>query len=123
MVGFDVFRDPAEPRPDSTVGRGIEDFCRARGVNFEAIQRNRFRILPPLTIERAQVDRFVAVLDEAVLALAEGRVAPEPPRNRWSLAFQERATRARGVKAAVKWALTHSPQEWVGRVRGLRPRG
>lgn len=122
MVGFDVFRDPSRPQPDSAVGRGIEDFCRGRGVHFEAIQRNRFRILPPLTISREQIDRFVAVLDEALAALAAGTLAPMPARNRWSAAYEARAARPRGLKGAVKWALHHSPYEWVERVRALRSR-
>lgn len=118
MNGFDVFRDPVARTPDVEVGRGIEDFCRTRGVNFEVIQRNRFRILPPLTITEAQVDRFVEVLDEALRALERGTLAPAPAQNRWSAGYEERLRRRRGLKAAAHWAWSHSPAQWVRRVRG-----
>ena len=35
---------------EAEAGTLIEDACRSRGVCLEAIQKNRFRILPPLTI-------------------------------------------------------------------------
>jgi 2,2-dialkylglycine decarboxylase (pyruvate) len=117
MIGFDVFRDPARPVAEAEVGRTIEDFCRARGVHFEAIQRNRFRILPPLTITRAEVDRFVSVLEDALEALAAGTAAPIAARNPWTAAYERKTTRLRGVKNAVKWTFNHSPREWVGKLR------
>ena len=116
MIGFDVFRDPERPTPDWSVGRGIEDYCREHGVNFEAIQRNRFRILPPLTIEKPEVDRFLNVLDDALVALADGQAEPKPPRNSYSIAFDQRSRQRRGMRAAAQWVWTHSPSEWVRKV-------
>jgi len=118
MIGFDVFRDPERPIPDWSVGRGIEDYCREHGVNFEAVQRNRFRILPPFTIERTEIDRFLGVLDDALVALAAGQAEPRPPRNDYSIAFDQRSRQRRGMRAAAQWAWTHSPSEWVRKVRG-----
>jgi 2,2-dialkylglycine decarboxylase (pyruvate) len=116
MNGFDVFRDPAHPTPDAAVGRAVEDFCRARGVHLEAIQKNRFRILPPLVISRAEIDVFVGVLGEALAALAGGRAAPRPTRNRYTAAFEVRKKSV--IAATAKWAWTHSPSEWVTKIRG-----
>lgn len=109
MVGFDVFRK-SEPKPDPRVGQMIEGFCRGRGVHFEAIQKNRFRILPPLTIDRGEIDRFVAVLDEALSALAAGRLEARLPVNRQSAALSRPS---RGPRAAVEWAWTNSPKTWT----------
>jgi len=91
MVGFDVVRDAANPICDATVGRGVEDFCRARGVNLEVIQRNRFRILPPLTISKEEIDRFLSVLDDALAAVARGEAAPITPTNIYSAEYDRRA--------------------------------
>jgi hypothetical protein len=117
MVGFDVFRDPARPVADSAVGRSVEDFCRAQGVHFEAIQRNRFRILPPLTITKAEIDRFVTAVEGAMKAVADGTAVPRAPLNRYSVAFEERTSAKRGLKAAARWALTHTPLDWLEQVR------
>jgi len=117
MNGFDVFRDPATPVAETTVGRGVADFCRARGVHVEVIQRNRFRGLPPLTIERAQIDRFVSVVADAMAAVAAGRAAPEPSQNTQTAAYERRLQSHRGLRRAATWAWTHSPSDWFERPR------
>lgn len=116
MVGFDVFRDPADPRPESDVGRAVEDFCRSRRVHFQAIQKNRFRILPPLTITAAHVDVFLAVLEEALEALSRGNARPDSPHNPETARFMAHARR-RGLGKAARWVWTHSPSDWVTRLR------
>ena len=118
MNGFDVFRDPERPVAEAEVGRGVEDFCRARGVHIEVIQRNRFRVLPPLTVEEAHVDRFVATVADAMAALASGATLLDPPRNPHTAAYVGQSARYRGVKGAARWAWSHSPQAWVARLRG-----
>ena len=117
MVGFDIVRDPARPGPDATIGRAVEDFCRERGVNFEAIQRNRFRILPPLTISRTEIDRFVSVLSDALAAVAAGAAAPVAAENQYSAAYESRLKARRGLGAAAHWAWTHSPRTWVEQLK------
>jgi 2,2-dialkylglycine decarboxylase (pyruvate) len=114
MVGFDVFRDPANRTPESEVGRGVEDFCRANGVHLEAIQRNRFRVLPPYVITTDDIDLFIDVLGEALTALAAGTLAVRPAENRQTAAFEKRKHAAR---AAVEWAWTHSPSDWMRKIR------
>jgi 4-aminobutyrate aminotransferase-like enzyme len=114
MVGFDVFRDPARPTPEGEIGRGIEDFCRANGVHLEAIQRNRFRILPPYVIARQDIDTFIAVLGEALSTLAAGKLSIRPAENRQTTAFEKRKHAAR---AAMEWAWAHSPSDWVRKIR------
>jgi len=119
MIGFDVFRDAGRPVVEPDLGRGIEDFCRARGVNFEVIQRNRFRILPPLTISDEEIDRFLTVLDEAMAAIDRGSVRPLPAANTWTTGYEQRLKRERGLKSIAKWAWNHSPSEWIGQVQQL----
>jgi len=111
MVGFDVFRNPERPVAEADIGRAIEDRCHDRGVHLQAIQKNRFRILPPLTIRQAEIDRFVDVLDEALSALGAGTLSSRPAQNPYTAAYQAR--QVTGVRAAAHWAWTHSPQTWV----------
>lgn len=114
MVGFDVFRNPDRPVAESEVGRGIENFCRSRGVHLEAIQRNRFRILPPLVIRREEIDMFVTVLGDALTAMASGNPMGRGAVNRQTVAFEKKKHAAR---AAVEWAWTHSPSDWLRKIR------
>lgn len=114
MVGFDVFRDPDRPVPESDVGRGLEDYCRSQGVHLEAIQRNRFRILPPLVISREEVDTFVRVLADGLTSLAAGKPMGRPAENRQTAAFEKKKQAAR---TAVEWAWKHSPSDWLHTIR------
>jgi 2,2-dialkylglycine decarboxylase (pyruvate) len=120
MVGFDVVRHPDRPSAETDVGKGIEDYCFERGVHLQAVQKNRFRILPPLVITVEEIDRFVAILDEALGRLTDGEAKPRKAQNEYTAAFQARQTR--GVGAAVQWAWTHSPASWMHKLRGASRR-
>jgi 2,2-dialkylglycine decarboxylase (pyruvate) len=118
MVGFDVVRDPGRPKAEREVGEGIEQFCVSRGVNFQAIQKNRFRILPPLTISRAEVDRFVAVLDEALGAMERGQLPARQALNARTVAYLTKQTgERRRLRRVAQWAWNHSPRDWFARIR------
>lgn len=125
MIGFDVLppnppnSQPSVPSPQPSIlrdiGRSIEDYCRERGVHFQSIQRNRFRILPPLTIQQDEIDRFITVLDDALVALKAGEARPRPAVNPHTQAYQ--AKQNRGLRKMVEWAWTHSPKAWVEKLR------
>lgn len=115
MIGFDVFRDPAQLVADEETGRLVEDYCRARGVICESIQKNRFRILPPLTISEPEIDRFTSTLDAALEALASGEATRLLPRN--PLAVARRSSQSRGLRRTLRWAWQNSPSAWVRKLR------
>ena len=95
-------------------GRGIEQFCVSRGVSFQAIQKNRFRILPPLTISRAEVDRFVAVLDEALAAMEHGALPERQALNaRTAIYLARQSGERRKLRRVAQWAWNHSRSEWA----------
>lgn len=48
----------------------LRDACAERGLVVNAVRPDALRMLPPLTIGRAQVDEAVAILDAAVASLA-----------------------------------------------------
>jgi len=115
MIGFDVVRDPDRPKPDSEAAAAVQDYFRSKGIITQFIQHNRFRVLPPLVVQRAEIDRYISVLDDALTALTHGSIRPQPPQNRHTGAFA--AKRATGIKGAVKWAWSHSPEHWMATIR------
>ena len=118
MVGFDVVRDPGRPKAEREVGEGIEQFCVSRGVNFQAIQKNRFRILPPLTISTAEVDGFVGVLDEALAAMERGALPARQALNARTTAYlAKQSGERRKLRRAAQWMWNHSPSEWAKKLR------
>jgi len=116
MIGFDVARDPERPGPASEAAGAVQDYCRSKGIITQFIQHDRFRVLPPLIVQKPQIDRYVTVLDEALTELGRGTIRPRPPRNTHSAAFGAR--RASGIKGAMQWAWSHSPELWLAKIRG-----
>jgi hypothetical protein len=115
MIGFDVFPDSEATEPDATAATAVQDYCRGKGIITQFIQRNRFRVLPPLVVGKTEIDRYVSVLDDALAALGQGTIRPQPPENPHTGAFA--AKRASGVRGALTWAWTHSPKHWVNTIR------
>jgi acetylornithine/succinyldiaminopimelate/putrescine aminotransferase len=94
MNGFDVFADPDQPVVDAPIGRGVEDFCRERGVT-----------------------RFVAVVAEAMVAVSNGTARSKRARHAFTGEYELRTRRARGLKAAAEWTSTRAPSDWAKRIR------
>ena len=68
FVGLEFVRDRATKEPAAEEAAWMLDFCVAEGLLFEkgGYLHNRFQLIPPLTIERAEVDRALAILDGAM---------------------------------------------------------
>jgi 4-aminobutyrate aminotransferase-like enzyme len=116
MIGFDIAGD-AEGSPGGTeAASAVQSYCRSRGIITQFVQQGRFRVLPPLIVQKPHIDRYIAVLDEALAALARGTIRPRPPSNEYSAAFAAR--RATGIKAAMQWAWSNSPELWLAKIRG-----
>jgi len=120
MIGFDVTSDAERAAPATEAASAVQDYCRSRGIITQFIQRDRFRVLPPLIVQKPQIDRYLSVLDEALTALARGAIRPRPPRNPHSTAFGAR--RASGIKGAMQWAWSNSPELWLAKIRGRMKR-
>ena len=115
MIGFDVFGDSDRAVPDAEAPAAVQDFMRSKGIITQFIQRNRFRVLPPLVVGKSEIDSYIAALDEAMTALSRGAIRPQPPQNPYTAAFA--AKRASGLKGAIRWAWSHSPEHWMAKVR------
>jgi 4-aminobutyrate aminotransferase-like enzyme len=70
FVGLEFVRDRATKEPAAEESKLMLDYCVAEGLLFErgGYLYNRFQLIPPLTIERAQIDRAVEILDGAMTA-------------------------------------------------------
>ncbi len=64
-----------------------------------------------LAARQAEIDRFVETLDESLAALGAGTLSSKPAQNPYTAAFQAR--QATGVRAAMRWTWTDSPQTWA----------
>jgi 4-aminobutyrate aminotransferase-like enzyme len=68
FIGLEFVRDRETREPADTEAAEMLEFCVRAGVLFEkgGYHHNRFQLIPPLVIERAQLDRVVDVLDAAM---------------------------------------------------------
>src|SRR6266516_3854580 len=68
FVGLEFVRDRKTKEPSAEEARWMLDHCVAEGLLFERGGHlyNRFQLIPPLTIEREQIDRAVEILDRAM---------------------------------------------------------
>src|SRR6266516_4085721 len=68
FVALEFVRDRETKEPAGEESKLMLDYCVREGLLFErgGYLYNRFQLIPPLTIERAQIDRAVEILDGAM---------------------------------------------------------
>jgi 4-aminobutyrate aminotransferase-like enzyme len=81
FVGLEFVRDRATKEPAADESKQMLDHCVREGLLFErgGYLYNRFQLIAPLTIERAQIDRAIEILDGAMTE-AECAAGIERPR-------------------------------------------
>jgi 4-aminobutyrate aminotransferase-like enzyme len=81
FVGLEFVRDRETKEPAAEESKQMLEHCVREGLLFErgGYLYNRFQLIPPLTIERAQIDRAVEILDGAMTE-AERNAGIERPR-------------------------------------------
>jgi 4-aminobutyrate aminotransferase-like enzyme len=72
FIGLEFVRDRTTRAPADTEATEMLEFCVRQGLLFEkgGYHHNRFQLIPPLVIERAQLDRVVDILDAAMSHVA-----------------------------------------------------
>jgi Aminotransferase class-III len=115
MVGFDVICRSGDPLGRRETGDAIVEFLHDRGIHIHPL-KNRFRVMPPLTIENAQIDHFVGAVEDSLKELEAGRLRPVGPQNPYTQAMHKHRAK-RGLSAMARWAWTHSPKALVARLR------
>jgi 2,2-dialkylglycine decarboxylase (pyruvate) len=66
MIGIEIVRDRVTKEPGFAEGHRIHEFALEQGLIMNiVIPHNIFRIVPPLTIGKAEVDKAIGILDSA----------------------------------------------------------
>jgi 2,2-dialkylglycine decarboxylase (pyruvate) len=83
LQGVELVKDRETRAPDAATGRAITNRCMALGLSMNIVSvglmASMWRIAPPLTVTREEIDRGIAIIDQAITEmLAEGaRAAAE----------------------------------------------
>jgi 2,2-dialkylglycine decarboxylase (pyruvate) len=80
LQGVELVKDRETRAPDAARGRTITSRCMELGLSMNivsvGVMASIWRIAPPLTVGRAEIDRAIAILDQAITeVLAEGVAA------------------------------------------------
>jgi 4-aminobutyrate aminotransferase-like enzyme len=80
FVGLEFVRDRKTKEPATSETELMLERCVADGLLFErgGYLYNRFQLIPPLTIETAEIDRAVAILDAAMTAAEQAAGIARP---------------------------------------------
>jgi len=78
LQGVELVKDRETRAPDAATGRAITNRCMALGLSMNIVSvglmASMWRIAPPLTVSRAEIDRGIAIIDQAITeVLAEGK--------------------------------------------------
>ncbi|HTZ80035.1 MAG TPA: aspartate aminotransferase family protein [Stellaceae bacterium] len=70
LQGVELVRDRETRAPDAATGRAITSRCMELGLSMNIVSVGAmaaiWRIAPPLTVTRAEIDRGIAILDQAI---------------------------------------------------------
>lgn len=116
MIGFDLF--PEESAKTEELAHDFMYACRRRGVHLTFGYGSRsFRIIPPLVISHAQVDRAIEVIDACLgeLETKQYEKCEHWPRNPYTRSLYQQ--RPIGRLMSRLWRST--PQEWVQKANQL----
>lgn len=116
MIGFDLIIEDESQTEEMAC-----DFmygCRRRGVHLTFGYGYRsFRIIPPLTISHAEIDRAIDVMDQSLAALEARKTGQRenwPKNPRTSLLYRNRP-----VKRVISGLWRSTPEDWVRKAKEL----
>lgn len=76
LLGVEIVKDRASKAPDPDLGSRISDRCLALGLSMNIVRikgyAGVFRIAPPLTITKDEIDLGISILDQAIADCAGG---------------------------------------------------
>ena len=77
LQGVELVKDRETRAPDAETGRAITNRCMELGLSMNIVSVGKmaaiWRVAPPLTVSREEIDRGVAIIDQAIgEVLAEG---------------------------------------------------
>ena len=70
LQGVELVKDRETRAPDAAAGRAITNRCMELGLSMNIVSvglmASMWRIAPPLTVSRAEIDRGIAIIDQAI---------------------------------------------------------
>jgi len=80
LQGVELVRDRETRAPDAQTGRAITSRCMELGLSMNIVSVGQmaavWRIAPPLTVSKAEIERGIAIIDQAIVDVqAAGRAA------------------------------------------------
>ena len=80
LVGLELVEDREDKTPADALGAAVTEECLKRGLSMNIVrsgeQANCFRIAPPLSVTRDEIDLATEILDEALGSALESRERP-----------------------------------------------
>ncbi|MBU4490993.1 MAG: aspartate aminotransferase family protein, partial [Euryarchaeota archaeon] len=92
MIGMDSCAYKEKNLSSMQVGQIFESICRQNGVHLKSIHGGKiFRILPPLTISKKEIDKVISVFEEALMKIKKGDydMRITSPQNPYVLKYKE----------------------------------
>jgi 2,2-dialkylglycine decarboxylase (pyruvate) len=79
LQGVELVQDRETRTPDAATGRAVTGRCMELGLSMNIVSvgamASIWRIAPPLTVSREEIDRGVAILDQAITEVVAGSTA------------------------------------------------
>jgi 2,2-dialkylglycine decarboxylase (pyruvate) len=120
MIGADACALPEQKLSENEVGSAFEYCCRQEGLQLKAIHGGRiFRILPPLTIGRDDVDVVMARFEKAMRRVADGDADPNDisSKNPYSKRLEQARDSRLTLSKVVKKGWETSPAAWSRKIK------
>ena len=116
MIGFDLIVEDASQTEE--IANDFMYGCRQRGVHLTFGYGSRsFRIIPPLTISHAEIDRAIDAMDRSLAALGTKKTSKREnwPKNPCtSLLYRDRP-----LKRVISGLWRSAPEDWVRKAKEL----
>jgi 2,2-dialkylglycine decarboxylase (pyruvate) len=119
MIGVEMADFPQKGMSATQVGNVFEGLCRRAGVHIKSIHGGRiFRILPPLTITREEVEHVLSTFSECLSEIETGSWDERAmaPRNAYTRGFDDIAHDRKTLRRMAKKIWRSSPEHLVGKI-------
>lgn len=120
MIGIDAVKSTEKKLSASEVGQFFEYFCRRRGVHLKSIHGGKiFRLLPPLTITRDEIDRVISIFEDVLKAMQTEKldIKDTYPQNAFALQRKQASEQKLTWKGLLKKGWQTSPDQMVVKLK------
>ena len=119
MIGFDAQGLPDNGLSQEQVGLIFESICRQLGVHLKSIHSGKtFRLLPPLSISKQEIDKIIVVFDDAMKRIRRGNYQQNltTPKNRYAKKYAEQRSNKLTFKKIIQKSLETPPERLISKI-------